>query len=515
MINHDWHTPYSFNTMWTNGKIQLYPMMRIALFLGIGIIAGKACLSLVPPEAWLAATVALLSATWLARRHSIMQTLLVFCACATTSAYFTARELSFIYRQLPTSPVTIQGVITSPIARHGKVLRCDLLVAYPHHPLKIKTSILYDERSALLHTGDGIRATTLLSAPVNFPTATFDYRRYLHLHGYAATTFIRSPQWQPARVSMRHLSFTHRLRIKALKWRDRLLSSYRASGISGNAYSLLAAMTLGDKTTLSEDTKEDFSISGASHVLALSGLHLSIIYMMLTLLLGHRRFMVFSQMAIVLCIWVFTFMVGMPLSAVRSATMLSIYAFVALLNRNNVPLNTLGLAVAAILLFNPLALYDIGFQLSFAAVLSILVVGAWCKSSLPSSLTQMPVAGKIIGLIIISIAAQMGTAPLVIHYFGRFSCYFLLTNLVVIPLVTVILYVAAFCLLFSFLPAVQQALSPLLLHLTNALSASVSFIASLPGSSIDNIHINAWQTAILYLIIIMVVLLIRKLRLLL
>ena len=70
MINHDWHTPYSFSTMWTNGKIQLYPMMRIALFLGIGIIAGKACLSLVQPETWLAATVALLSATWqIGRAH--------------------------------------------------------------------------------------------------------------------------------------------------------------------------------------------------------------------------------------------------------------------------------------------------------------------------------------------------------------------------------------------------------------------------------------------------------------
>ena len=486
--------------------------MRVALFLAIGIMAGTALQKSVPPEAWIAATVAALAATWFARRHSILQTLLVFCACATTGASFTARELSFINCPLPTSPVTFQGIITSPIVRQGKVLRCDLLVAHPHHPLKIKTSILYDERSARLQTGDGIRATTLLSPPANYPTATFDYRRYLRLHGYSATTFIRSPQWHKARVSKRHLPITDRIRIKTLKWRATLLSRYKASGIDGEAYSLLAAMTLGDKSSLSTSTKEEFSVSGASHVLALSGLHLSIIYMMLTLLLGHRRFLLFSQVSIVLCIWAFTFMVSMPLSAVRSAAMLSVYAFVALLNRDGVSLNTLGLAAVAILLCHPLALYDIGFQLSFAAVFSILAVGAWFNTALPSSLRQNAIAGKIIALVVVSIAAQMGTAPLVAHYFGRFSCYFLLTNLVVIPLTTVILYVAAFILLFSFLPVVQQALSPILLHLANALSNSVGFIASLPGSSIDNIHINALQTAVIYLLMMVVCLLIRKVR---
>lgn len=132
-------------------------------------------------------------------------------------------------------------------------------------------------------------------------------------------------------------------------------------------------MALGDKSSLSDKLEEDYSVSGASHVLALSGLHLGIIYAILSLLLARRRWQSVSQALILIAVWTYVFIVGMSASVVRSAIMLTVYSFVSLLNRNKMSLNTLSVAAVVILAGNPLFLYDVGFQMSFAAVLFIIL----------------------------------------------------------------------------------------------------------------------------------------------
>ena len=114
--------------------------------------------------------------------------------------------------------------------------------------------------------------------------------------------------------------------------------------MDGCVYAVVAAMTLGDKSQLTKELRDTYAISGASHILALSGLHLGIIYTLLSLLLSRRRWQVLSQVVIIVCIWLFVFLVGLSASVVRSAVMVSIYALLSLGHRDKLSVNTLAFA---------------------------------------------------------------------------------------------------------------------------------------------------------------------------
>ena len=186
----------------------------------------------------------------------------------------------------------------------------------------------------------------------------------------------------------------------------------------------------------------------------------------------------------------------------RSAIMLTVYSLVSLLNRDKMSLNTLSLTAIVMLLLHPLSLWDVGFQLSFMAVAAILLLYQPIERWMPEAiLARSAVMRKMWGMMAVSLAAQIGTAPLVAYYFGRFSCYFLLTNLLAIPLTVLILYTS--CLLFalSFAPLLQSVVAVALTWMTRVLNHYLTLLASWPGASVEGIHINLWQLALMYVII--------------
>ena len=170
-----------------------------------------------------------------------------------------------------------------------------------------------------------------------------------------------------------HDSRLSRSKAFFLLQRDRLLQRLSDGGIEGDAYAVVAAMALGDKSALTKELKDVYSLTGASHVLALSGLHLGIIYMLLSLLVRGRRWRMLSQLFLIISIWGFVFLVGMSMSVVRAAIMLSVYALLSLGHRDKMSVNTLAFTAIVMLMVNPMSLFDVGFQLSFMAVFSILV----------------------------------------------------------------------------------------------------------------------------------------------
>ena len=307
--------------------------------------------------------------------------------------------------------------------------------------------------------------------------------------------------WQGCRVSLEKLSAIERTKIVALRIRERLLDVFRRSGVDGQVYAVLAAMTLGERVSMSDEMTDDYSVSGALHVLSLSGLHLGIIYAMLLLLFFKRRNSVVVQSAIVLAVWMYVFIAGLPVSAVRSAVMLSVYSFVCLLNRDKVSLNVLSVAAFSLLVANPLNFYDVGFQMSFVSVLFIILFYPVFYNMLPSRFRHVPVLGYVWQMTAVSLSAQLGVAPLVAFYFGRFSCYFLLANFVVVPASTIVLYGAVFVLLSGCLPWLQGVLCFVVVKAVELMNASVSFVAALPGASIDGININLIQLAMVYVIV--------------
>lgn len=487
--------------MKTNGQIQLYPVLRLALFLIAGIVLGELLYGVLSFKAWFAATVVSLLLTLLAWKHCILQSVMIFITCMLFGGSLVSVELDKAYMPVPDKDMAYSAVVISQPVVSGKVIRCDLMIADVSHPVKVKASIYRDERADKLRVGDGIKAVSLLEKPSGYADSDFDYGRYLLYHGYVATTFIYIDEWSKAVVDLTRLSLIQRTRIAALVFRDRLLRRYTDMGFSGQSYAVLAAMTLGDKSSLSDRLKEDYSVSGASHILALSGLHLGIIYAILSMIFLRRRWQIASQVLILLAIWTYVFIVGMSASVVRSAVMITVYSFVSLLNRNKMSLNTLAVAAVVILIVNPLYLYDVGFQMSFAAVFFIILFYRPVLNLMPGCVMGIPVIRQIWQMMSVSLAAQIGVAPLIAFYFGRFSCYFLLTNIIVVPAATIILYGAVLMAALSFVPYLQTLLSALLLKVVVLLNSGVSFVAELPGASIDGIAIGLLQLVLIYVAI--------------
>ena len=277
-----------------------------------------------------------------------------------------------------------------------------------------------------------------------------------------------------------------------LHQRTLLLERLQSSGLSDNQYAVVAAMALGDKSALTHELKDTYSKTGASHILALSGLHLGIIYALLSMLVVGRRWQMVTQVAIILSIWAFVFLVGMSASVVRSAVMLTVYALLALGHRQKMSVNTLAFTAIVMLLVTPKALFDVGFQMSFMAVFSILLfVPLFYRPFSAEYLMTHRVVKWLWGMVAVSIAAQIGVAPLIAYYFGRFSCYFLLTNFIVIPAATLILYLSLATLLIP-------SIGALLASIVGWLNTTLLYIATIPGATIEDLHPSIMLTISIY-----------------
>lgn len=354
-----------------------------------------------------------------------------------------------------------------------------------------------------LKGGDEILFYARLSLPAegNNP-CEFDYGRYLLRKGISATGYVPEGAW---RVVGSHPE--HTLQTLALGCRDRVVGLYRKLGFSGDGLSVLSALTIGYKEELGEEIRESFSVSGASHVLALSGLHIGILFAMLAFMVrvipgATMSVRLLRAVLVIVPLWAFAFIAGLAPSIVRATVMCTLFVLSQLGDWKAISLNTLCVAGVGMLLYNPGYLFDVGFQLSFCAVAAILLI-----EPLLSRLwkVQNRFLRYFRGIIVVSIAAQLGTAPLVFFYFSRFSTHFLLTNILVLPLVTAILCLAIGMLCFAFVPAVQQVFARVLDFALQLLTGSVRWVEQLPFSSVDNIGLSSPEVVLAYLCLLLLV----------
>lgn len=335
--------------------------------------------------------------------------------------------------------------------------------------------------------------------------------------GGTLTAWHETSTCDPVQVyTYQDLTSLDKAKLRMLDYRQHLAHQYESHHVEHQDYAIVAAMTLGDKTNLSQDTRHTFSSSGASHVLAISGLHIGIIFQMLILLLGrNKKHQLFSLPLSLLAIWAYVFFIGLPASAVRSAFMISVYCFSLLTRRNSPAINSLALAAIIMLLINTTYLFDVSFQLSFSAVLSILLLYKHIFRLLPQRVTFFGPIKWIWGMMSVSLAAQIGTAPLIAYYFGTLSYYSLVSSLIAIPAATIILYTSLALLIasaFISLASLQDFLSIILSFVATLTQRALEAIAQLPGASIEGIKINIPQLGLIYVTIIVGCLLIHKLR---
>lgn len=487
-----------------SGQIQLFPLLRIAVSLIGGIVLGELLFGVVVWHQWFWLFTSMTLVSFLLHKFPVVQGAAIMLATCCLGAMLLSKAEESI--ALPEDEMVYEAVLTSEPVERGRVVRCDMtLTTGPLAGRHVKASILRDNVNCLykrLHVGDGILALSTFEAPKRFGQSNFHYDTYLRSHGFVATTFIFWSNWRKASVDLSHLSRLERMKIRAMKFRQHLLERYREEGLDEQSFAVVAAMTLGDKSMIDEQTREAYSVSGASHVLALSGLHLGIIYMLLSYLTLGRRRRFFREMITLASIWSYVMMVGMAPSVVRAALMISVYAFVGLLQRDKMSLNTLALTAIIMLLANPLNLFDIGFQMSFMSVLAIMILYRPIYHLIhPNYLFAHRVLSWIWSMVAVSVSAQVGGAPLVAYYFGRFSGLFLLSSFIVIPSATAILYLAAMFFLLGFLPMAQRVVASVMSLLVKFLNDALQKISSIPGASMEDVSINRAQLFVLYLLI--------------
>ena len=305
-------------------------------------------------------------------------------------------------------------------------------------------------------------------------------------------------RWIPEIVCQR----VHNAKENALEVREKLIKEEALWNIDEGARGVIAAMTLGDKTQLDKDVKATYRKVGVAHILALSGLHMMMIYIVVTMVIGWWRYRLLKQVVTVLSMWAFAFLVGLSPSVVRSAVMISIYALLSLGYREKMSVNTLAFTAIVMLLVNPKSLDDVGFQLSFMAVLAILVLNPLFARVIPLHVLQEHRWLKTWwGLTTVSISAQVGTAPLVAYYFGTFSTYFLLGNYLVVPLATVVLYLTLACFITFWWTGLQLWLVAALGWVVSTMNRLLEMIGALPKSSVEGINLSTLQLYLIYIFI--------------
>ncbi|WP_183671898.1 ComEC/Rec2 family competence protein [Parabacteroides faecis] len=230
-----------------------------------------------------------------------------------------------------------------------------------------------------------------------------------------------------------------------------LLKPFDRLNLSKEEKSVLATITLGYRKDMSRDVRKRFSLTGVAHLLAVSGFHVAVVCGFLSLLfsfLPKSPFYRWLKYLLTLCLlWCFVVITGLAPSAVRAGLMLTLYLTGRVLRRTTDGYNTLAAAAFCMLAFNPLYLFDVGFQLSYLAVLSILFLQPRLQDLI---MVRNPIVAMPWGWITVTLAAQAGTTLLCLYYFGQFSLVFLCTNL---PLTFLATFLIPAGLIWMLLPA--------------------------------------------------------------
>jgi len=363
-----------------------------------------------------------------------------------------------------------------------------------------------DSTQETLQTGDTVVARTRIQR--GKPIGNFNYGLYLRRQGIVGTAYVRKAQIRPLPIT------EGKTKDHSLSLQKRLYNRLMESGLDKDELAITAALTLGYKEDLDPQIRQHFQASGAAHVLAVSGLHTGIIYLILMgiLTLGKRVRPKYENQLGRLCIgmvvigvmWMYAWITGMTPSVVRCVIMITLVEAGKILYRNTLTLNTIAAAAVLILLVRPLDLWSLSFQLSFSATAAIVVLASDLESVLQRKSWRDTFYGKaiswIVGMIIVSIAAQIGTLPITMYTFGQVSTYFLLTNIIILPIASLLVPFGMVSIALGGC-GLGRIISYGTYGLAWAMNHAVAWIEHLPGS-VAEVHIDGWMVGLLYAAVI-------------
>ena len=270
------------------------------------------------------------------------------------------------------------------------------------------------------------------------------------------------------------------MRAKSVTTREHISQMlYDAAG-GGSEGAILSAIAIGDRSRIDRTLKSDFKKSGAMHLMALSGLHIGVLYLLITLTLGilgnSPPARITRKTVTLTLLWSYAFITGLSTSILRAVIMITIYEAGELAGSRRNLIRALAISALISTLANPNAPFQIGFQLSYGAMTGIGLVYPRLKSILECRSALME---KVWNTVALSLSCQAVTAPLVWLYFGTFPRYFLITNFVAIPLTSAAIYLTPLTLLTKNLPVAGDFLTSTLRLSLSLLKTVIGIIAGL------------------------------------
>ncbi len=346
-----------------------------------------------------------------------------------------------------------------------------------------------DERSASLKEGDVITVKLQYDSIINTSDTGFDASLYFGQKNIYHRAYVRQTDWW--------YSGELDSRNSLMRFRYRAIATIQSWNMKPHSEQVMIALILGDKRLLDKELRQRYAEAGVVHVLAVSGLHVGVIYLLVSLLLNtflSNRQAFAKTMVVILVLWLYACLTGLSPSVWRAATMFTLLSIGRNLGRMTGIYHTISASALLLLVLDSDLLFKPGFQLSYAAVFGIVryqpQMQDWWT---PSQKWMSPVWQ----LLTVSLSAQIITLPFTTHYFGQFPTYFLLSNLLVIPLLSSIMIASIAVLTIGIITPLPHWLSNIIDMVYNIQNQTITHITTLPNAVVNGLETSFFQASLL------------------
>lgn len=329
----------------------------------------------------------------------------------------------------------------------------------------------------------------------------FDYNNYLKQRNVYHQIYLSNDEF----IELKNTSKS--INGYADTFRNRVNEKLKNYDFKTDVLAIINALLLGQRQDISPEIYNNYVNAGVIHILAVSGLHVGIIFLILNWLFKPlHRFKygkhLIKPLLIILILWSFAFVAGLSPSVTRAVTMFSIVTCAQFLKRPTNIYNTISISIFLMLLVKPIYLFDVGFQMSYLAVLAIVSV-----QPMLYKLWKTPnlVIDKFWQILTVTIAAQLGVAPLGLFYFHQFPGLFFISNLVIIPVLGIILGLGIFVIFLALLDSLPEVIAEVFSFIIDTLNAFIVWVAQFETFLLKDVSFSLYHLLVSYLVLISVI----------
>ena len=366
---------------------------------------------------------------------------------------------------------------------------------------KVLLNIPKDSATVLLAMDDALLVhgnLTEIPSPLN--PHQFNYQKYMERKGVYHQLRLDVNSYLPLSNSTWSLFGT------ASRFRDFTIKKLKSHPFGESEFAVMEAILLGQRNNLSDTTYDDYKNAGAVHILALSGLHIGILLMIIQFMLSplkrFRHGRQFQLLITLLLLWFFAFIAGLSASIVRAVTMFSFVAYALYLNRPSSTLNIIALSLFFLLLIQPTYLFQVGFQMSYAAVFAIV----WLYPKLEAIWKPSPIVlRKLWQLLAVSCTAQLGVLPISLFYFHQFPGLFFVSNLLIVPFLGLILGLGFLLVFLSNLSILPEFLAHFYNSIIKIMNKTIAWIGKRDEFLFKEVPFDSFDLMLTYVIIFAII----------